>query len=202
MKEIEIKKILLEHLLRDQPIVISSEFRFNFGTRRADVISFKNENLIAYEIKGAGDNTVRLDEQIHNYKKYFDQCYIVCEKSNLEIIRRRISASIGIFVVDNHTLKISRKSRVIKKHDKIALASTIDIRTLRKEVDDRKIKSKHELCAHLASQKSLEYIKKLSRKDLMIKTLPAYNLFLSELGNHIHSDDILILSRMSPSQLI
>ncbi|ENB7194863.1 sce7726 family protein [Enterobacter bugandensis] len=202
MKEIEIKKILIEHLIKDSSNIINAEFRFNFGTRRADIICLSNDILTAFEIKGAGDNTARLEEQIHNYKKYFDQCYIVCERSNLEMISKKTPKSVGIFVIDNQNLTPYRKSRIVKKHDKIALASTIDIRTLRKEISDRRIKSKHELCEFIATKRKLEYIKKLSRQDLLLKIKPAYNLFLSELGSQIHSDDILILSRMSPTQLI
>ncbi|MBN3239835.1 sce7726 family protein [Pectobacterium versatile] len=202
MKEIEIKKILIEFLIKDELNIISSEFRFNFGARRADVICLKNDNLIAYEIKGSGDNTMKLKEQIDNYKKYFDQCYIVCEKSNLTLIRRETPSSIGILVVDNDDIKFIRKGRRIKRHDKVSLASTIDIKTLRKEISNKKIKSKHELCEILASQKSLSYIKKISRGDLLMKISLSHNIFISELGTRIHSDDILILSRMSSSALL
>jgi hypothetical protein len=202
MKEIEIKKILLNFLIDNKNNILSSEFRFNFGTRRADVICMENNILIAFEIKGAGDNTARLGDQINNYKKYFDQCYIVCEKSNLITIRQNVPNSIGIFVADNQSISLIRKAHIIKRHDKIVLASTIDIATLRKEVCNKKIRSKHELCEQLALQKSLKYIKSLSRQDLLMKISPPYKIFINELGSNIHSDDILILSRMSSLRLI
>ncbi|EPD6374756.1 MULTISPECIES: sce7726 family protein [Enterobacterales] len=202
MKEIEIKKILIESLITDKDNILSSEFRFNFGTRRADVICMTKDDLIAFEIKGAGDNTSRLEEQIDSYRKYFDLCYIVCEKCNLQNIRKKTPNNIGILVINDESITQVRKARNIKKHDKITLASTIDIRTLRKMVSNKKIKSKHELCELFSAKRKLKEVRKISRCNLFMRINNPYKIFLSELGSKVHSDDILTLTRMSSLELI
>ncbi|KDA93299.1 sce7726 family protein [Pantoea agglomerans] len=202
MKEIEIKKILIESLIKCKANVISSEFRFDFGTRRADVISMFEGKLTAYEIKGAKDNTDRLDKQIESYKKYFDLCFVVCEKSNLDSIRNKIPRNVGVLLVENETIIQIRKPYYIKNHNKISLASTIDIRHLRKIVANNKIKSKHELCEILANQKTLDEIRIISRTDAFQKIAIPFGIFLKEVGERIHSDDILTLTRMSSLELV
>ncbi|EJC6393895.1 sce7726 family protein [Serratia sp. SRS-8-S-2018] len=202
MKEIEIKKVLIEHLINCDNNIISSEFRFDFGTRRADIICMLDDMLIAYEIKGAGDNTERLATQIDSYRKYFDFCFIVCERSNVDSIRKKTPRSVGIIVIENEVVTQVRKSNKIKKHDKITLASTIDINYLRRLVVDKRVKSKHELCEALALQKSLDDIRKISREDVFKKIVIPYKLFLAEMGKIIHSDDILTLTRMPSLELV
>jgi|SRR5471030_437000 len=202
MKEIEIKKVLIESLINGVDSIISSEFRFDFGTRRADVICMEQGNLIAFEIKGAGDNTDRLESQIESYKKYFDFCFIVCEKVNLPNIRRITPKSIGILVVNNDGVTKVRAAKLIKKQDKATLASTIDVRFLRKIVSNKKARSKHDLCEVLSTEKTLDQVRDISRKDLLLKITEPYKAFLNELGKKIHSDDILILTRMPSRELI
>ncbi|MBK0091356.1 sce7726 family protein [Erwinia sp. S59] len=201
MKEIEIKKILIESLVTHANNVIGSEFRFDFGTRRADVISISEGKITAYEIKGAGDNTDRLENQIESYKKYFDQCFVVCEKSNIDIIRKKTPRSVGILLVEGKFVKQVRKPYQIKSHDKIALASTIDIRLLRKLVTTKKLKSKHELCQHLSKQISLDEMRIISRSEAFKKIIIPFETFLKEVGEEIHSDDILTLTRMPSIEL-
>ncbi|WP_152495269.1 sce7726 family protein [Dickeya sp. NCPPB 3274] len=79
MKEIEIKVHLINWLLDDRPYgtLIGSEVRFDFGSRRVDVITLNGNIACAYEIKGIGDSLKRLSHQVDGYKKYFDECYIV-----------------------------------------------------------------------------------------------------------------------------
>lgn len=202
MKEIEIKKILIESLIKDEGNILSSEFRFNFGTRRADIICMTKSDLIAFEIKGTGDNTSRLEAQIDSYRKYFDLCYIVCEKYNLQSIRKKVPHNIGVMVVDGENIIQLRKAKNIKKHDKVTLASTIDIRTLRKMISNKKVKSKHELCELFSAQRKLNEVREISRYDLFMRINNSYKIFLSELGSKVHSDDILTLTRMSSLELI
>lgn len=94
MKEIEIKKLLVKHVLSlYKDVTVGAEVPFNYGSRRADVISIHNGMATAYEIKGAGDTIERLSYQIKSYKDYFDFCFIVCEKSNLQQIRKVVGQS-------------------------------------------------------------------------------------------------------------
>ncbi|MBS0882178.1 MmcB family DNA repair protein [Pantoea sp. JGM49] len=203
MKEIEIKTRLVEFLLEfgDTDAILSSEFRFNFGSRRADLISLHENMATSYEIKGASDNTSRLDYQILSYKDYFDYCYVVCEKENLKSIRDILPRSIGIIVVYDNFCKAVRKPIQNKNHSKIMLASTLSVEEL-KYLTKYKLKlSKYELCLTLSSQKSLKFIRDTSRKSLLKYSENRFKVFKSEIGNKISSDDILTITRM-PSDKI
>lgn len=203
MKEIEIKTRLVEFLLEsgNSDAILSSEFRFNFGSRRADLISLHEKIATSYEIKGTSDNTSRLDYQILSYKNYFDYCYVVCEKENLKSIRNILPRSIGIIVVYDDFCKPVRKPIQNKKHSKIMLASTLSVEELKYLTKSKGKLSKYELCLILSSQKSLVFIRDTSRKSLFNYSENRFRLFKSEVGNKISSDDILTITRM-PSEKI
>ena len=69
-------------------IIIGSEFRFDFGARRADIITICDGIATAFEIKTSGDNVTRLPQQIYGYKKYFDFCFIVVSQAILIMLER------------------------------------------------------------------------------------------------------------------
>ncbi|WP_353360520.1 sce7726 family protein, partial [Klebsiella pneumoniae] len=101
MKEYEVKIKLTEYLLANiKKNIIGSEFRFDFGARRADIITICDGIATAFEIKTSGDNVTRLPQQIYGYKKYFDFCFIVCEPGNIDNVRKVISKEIGLIMVD------------------------------------------------------------------------------------------------------
>ncbi len=202
MKEIEIKVHLINWLLDNRPsgTLIGSEVRFDFGSRRVDVITLNENIACAYEIKGIGDSLKRLSHQVDGYKKYFDECYIVCEKNNISAVRKIISRDIGIIVVDHTQVLPIRRSTRFKKLSKISLMSTVDISYMKQSLKPNKA-SKHELCEFFSEKHRLTEVKEISRKFLKKKLEIPFETFLKEVGQEINHDDISTLNRMPSIEL-
>lgn len=203
MKEIEIKKLLVKHVLSlYKDVTVGAEVPFNYGSRRADVISIHNGMATAYEIKGAGDTIERLSYQIKSYKDYFDFCFIVCEKSNLQQIRKVVGQEIGILVATTEGITQLRKSKLFKRHDKESLASTLASSTLKRLVNRKSLRSKHELGKEVGCLYPVETIRNLARDELNNRYSVVTNLLKQDTEKEINSDDILTITRMPPNELI
>lgn len=200
MKEHQIKSLLISHLLENTPgSILGSEVPFLFGSRRADIISIRNEIATAFEIKSAQDSLEKLEYQIDSYKCYFDYCFIVCEKTNLTQIRKIIKKDIGIILVDAHSnIEFIRKSKQFKLHDKISLASTIPTEILKKMSGNSSIRTKIKLCEAISQNFSLPFIRNSSRKYLLQAYYTRTQLLKSEVGKHITADDIITITRSIP----
>jgi len=203
MKELQIKTYLVEYLLKnDREIILGAEVPFQYGSRRADIISISFDTSVAYEIKGSGDSTVRLQYQIESYKKYFDYCFIVCEESNFKQIREAIGKEVGILVVSlDGSIKQVRKSKQFIRLDKEILASTLAVPLLKKYVNNKKLRSQHELCEALSKQMTLVNIKSVSRYNLAARYLRLSNLLKRETLIKITPDDIMTITNRAPSFL-
>lgn len=202
MKEIEIKKLLVKHLLERAPqVVLGAEVPFKYGSRRADIMAVHGEMATAYEIKGAGDSTERLGYQVESYKEYFDFCYVVCEVENLSQIRKNIGREVGIMLASDSGIAQIRKSNQFKRHDKESLASTLTVKTLKDVTNDKTLRSKHDLGMALASKCTLDFIRHLSRKELISKYEVVTKLLRKETNQVINSDDILTITRIPPKNL-
>lgn len=203
MKEIDIKKVLVRHLLDKEPnAVLGAEVPFKYGSRRADIIAIQSDlSATAYEIKGAGDSAERLAYQVESYKEYFDFCYIVCEVDNLSQIRKNIGKEIGIMLVSESSISQIRKSKQFKRHDKESLASTVSTKMLKAVTGNRELRSKHDLGMELVSNKTLDFIRQLSRKELTQKYGIVTSLLRKETSKVINSDDIQTITRMPPNNL-
>lgn len=204
MKEIDIKLKIVEFLLNSEPAntYLAAEVRFNFGSRRADIVSMSSEIATVYEIKSEKDSVERLSYQIDSYKDYFDYCYIVCVKQNLDAVRKKISSNVGIIVVDDIVVKKIRKAKRIFRQDKLSLASTIPVNELKKMVANKNRLSKFDLCILLASKKNLSEIKILSRRFLLNNVMKNFKIFHEEIGEILSPDDILTITRMPPGKIL
>ncbi|MBS0044414.1 sce7726 family protein [Shewanella sp. M16] len=203
MKEIEIKRLLVEYLMReDSYCVLGAEVAFQYGSRRADIVSISGVTASAYEIKGAGDSVERLGYQIESYKAYFDCCYIVCEQSNLLQVRKSIGREVGILLASESGISKVRRSRLFKRHDKESLASTISVKILRNIVSEKSIRSKHELGKVAAEQYSIDSLRKVSREELIKKYSAVTRMLRGETSDLVTSDDILTITRMPPDDLV
>jgi hypothetical protein len=203
MKEIKIKTLLVEYLLKQcEDLIIASEVPFFYGTRRADIVSISQYLATAFEIKGAGDSTDRLEYQISSYKSYFDFCYVVCEKSNINQIRNKIPREIGLIIATEEGIIPIRKSKQFKQHDKQSLMSALPVDNLRKITGNRKLRSKHELCEYAANQFPLAKIRTLSRNYLESRYYLNSNILKNEIEEKLNSDDILTITRMPPQLLV
>jgi len=204
MKELQIKTQLVEYLIeQNNDIILGAEVPFQYGSRRADIISLSTDIASVYEIKGAGDSTIRLEYQIKSYKKYFDYCFIVCEESNLNQVRKAIKNEVGLLVISlDGQIRQIRKSRQFKRLDKEVLASTLPVTLLKKNVSDKKLRSQHELCEAIAKKMSLIEIKGVSRNNLTSRYRQMSDLLKNETLKKITSDDIMTITNRPPNALI
>ncbi|WP_281996787.1 sce7726 family protein [Halomonas sp. A020] len=202
MTELEIKIILADSISNQYPdYIMGIEFPFQFGERRADLALLNDMELTSFEIKSATDRTTRLGYQLASYRSYFDYCYVVCEESNLKEIRANTPKPIGILIASKKGIKHIRKSYKFRSHDKESLCSTLSVSFLRSKSSLKKIKSKHELCKHISSKNHVETIRNWSRLDFKERYETASKLVKLEKGKTINADDILTLTKKSPSNL-
>ena len=203
MKEMDLKIILVEHLLKyptsnDQ--IINSEYSFQFGSKRADIVIVNGDVATVFEIKSERDNTEKLATQVENYKKYFDYCYIVCEKSNLKNIRDKIPLSIGIVVIGD-SVEYVRRAKKRKRLNKLSLASTLSTRTLNK-ISSKSHYDKFSLCQQVSKEQTLSYLRALSREGMRNSVSAIYTQFIKDIGDIITADDIYLLSRAQATNII
>ncbi|GHW65605.1 putative protein cII [Vibrio cholerae] len=165
-------------------------------------MSIHDDVATAFEIKGSGDSVERLKYQVESYKEYFDYCYVVCEEDNLSQIRKNVGREIGLIIVTNNNVLVIRKSQHFKRQNKESLASTLSFKTLRDLSPNKSIRAKHELGQVLASNNTLEFIRKKSRSELAEKYKISTNLLRKEFNSAINSDDIITITRTPPKLLI
>ncbi|MDT8880104.1 sce7726 family protein [Halomonas saccharevitans] len=203
MTELEIKIILVKHIMEEhQEYTLGAEVPFQFGERRADIALLESGYLSAFEIKGSSDNVKRLGYQTESYKKFFDYCFIVCEKENLNEVRKSIPREFGIMLAENKKIIKVRKSKHFKMHDKLSLASTLSATKLRKLNSNNKSKSKSELCENLAKGKKVGEIRNISRMDFEEKYGVVSRILRQETTSTINADDIYTITKTPPSTLI
>ncbi len=71
-------------------------FELPVGSSRADLCKI-NGTSVAYEIKTDLDNFNRLEKQIKDYYKIFEEVYIICSESNISSITSMIPETCGIY---------------------------------------------------------------------------------------------------------
>ncbi|MCW4149938.1 sce7726 family protein [Halomonas sp. 18H] len=203
MTELDIKILLVSHIMKEkQEYTLGAEVPFQFGERRADIALLESGYLSAFEIKGSRDNVTRLGYQTESYKKFFDYCFIVCEQTNLEEVRRSIPKGFGIMLAKNQKIRKVRKSKHFKKHDKLSLSSSLSVKKLRSLTTNKRLKSKVELCENLAKTKNTSEIRKLSREHFEEKYGVVSRILRQETTSTINADDIYTITKTPPSTLI
>ncbi|OGT98151.1 MAG: hypothetical protein A2298_00560 [Gammaproteobacteria bacterium RIFOXYB2_FULL_38_6] len=127
------KELLLKrHSLRDASML--SEFRV--GMSKADVVIL-NGTTTAYEIKTDYDDLDRLNAQLTDYTRVFDDVYVVSSQKMLENVLKEVSVDIGVIVLtDKDEIFEVRKSMSHKSR----INSDLVIDSLRKPEVEKIIK--------------------------------------------------------------
>lgn len=122
---IAIRRLLGRHSLNTSAML--SEFRV--GKSKADCV-IVNGKTTCYEIKSEFDTLNRLDKQLDDYLKIFDEVYVVCTAKNLKSVLSSTDEHIGV-------LELTSKNYLSEKRPAIHRKKPIDIdilaRSLRKE---------------------------------------------------------------------
>ncbi len=126
--------LLGKHSLRTASLL--TEFRI--GACKADMIILNGTGTV-YEIKSDRDSLVRLDNQIHNYKKAFSKVYVIAGEMHLEEILERTPKEVGV-------LSLVRWNR---------------ISTIREAIEDANSICSSTICESLRLNESLEILREL-----------------------------------------
>lgn len=115
LDEKKIKAILIDKLIQNSPNhqIICSEVPLLGGKRWVDILEIKKNSLIAYEIKSDLDNLSKIENQINDYAKTFNEVYLVLSKKFIG--KYKVPSNIGYFLVDSHKRSISLKRKSSKR---------------------------------------------------------------------------------------
>lgn len=89
-------------------------FEFSVGGSRVDLCKI-NGASIAYEIKTDLDNLKRLDKQVIDYQRVFDQVYVICSTKRVSEVEKMLPSNCGIY-----TYKSLPRKRYYFEHYRIA----------------------------------------------------------------------------------
>jgi hypothetical protein len=203
MKEIEIKKIVVEELIASskEEVIIGLEVPF-CSNKRADIVTIGLDHATGYEIKSEHDDASRLEKQIKDYQNFFDHVVVICEPSNLQEVRSYVSQTVGILMIENGQIHKIRAPKRINRHNKRSLLSSIPFESLRKMVKGKALRSKEEYISYLAKNITLRESKIASRNQLTHDLSYKFKLFKSEIGEKFSTDELQTLSRKAPSKLV
>lgn len=193
MRELEIKRALLEYLIKDRATeAISTEFSFHFGRRRADLICVQGGKVFGFEIKSAYDRIDRLPVQLESYEQLFDYVYVVCDKKHLAPVRELAPRKIGIYVCSDSGVKQIRAAALIKKFDVLVTLDALPIDSLRK-VFNFSARSKFELCEKINSTCKKNDVKIAFRKYIVDRYRSQTATFQNEIATVVTLDDVFSL---------
>lgn len=119
------RRLLGRHSLKTATML--SEFRV--GKSKADCVILNGKST-CYEIKSEYDTLNRLEEQLNDYLKLFDEVYVVCSAKNLESVLKTADERVGV-------LELTRQNYFSEKRAATPRIDPIDIdlliKSLRKE---------------------------------------------------------------------
>lgn len=125
MKADELKCLLIDYLLELYPdcLLIGSEIPYLSRKRWVDILLItKERELIAFEIKSDIDTLNRLEGQIRDAEKTFNQVYIVFStKFKDKKLEFPYSKNVGYIYIDKKEQNIIRKSKNISRLSKYNL---------------------------------------------------------------------------------
>lgn len=145
------------------------------GRSKADFIML-NGKAVVYEIKTELDNFERLDSQLKNYYRAFDNVCIVVYKANLEALEKKINnKNIGIYTISkNGVLDMVRTPTSDKAH----LEHEVIFKILRKQEYENILKSHY---GELPNVSQFQYYKECKNLFAHIDIDTAYESFKTEL---------------------
>lgn len=201
MKELEIKRLLIQELANQEGVTaLASEFVFDFGRRRADMISIANEFSVGYEIKSYFDKLTNLAAQLHSYLMIFDYVYVVCDKRHLEKVREIAPKKVGLYLARGNELVLKRKAKLNKKLDILVLLDAFPLPVLQAAFSMR-ARSKLDLCHKIISCNSLSSVRGKLISYISDKYFEQTRFFHEDAGDLVTLDDVYSLFSTAPQVL-
>lgn len=197
MTEQEAQVKIIEYFLKFyncNEMIVALEMPFCEYKRRADIILVIDGLTHAVEIKTQFDNIGTLKDQIYDYKKIFDFNYIAAEGNNFSSIIKKNYGNVGILRIDKIVTE-HRKSRRTKRLDKPSLLSSVDFSYMKRQNHTVIKSTKQESINESAKKMRLEECRKMFVDFIVDRFSRRSKSFFSEIGDSIHTDDLLILSR-------
>lgn len=206
LKEENIKAVLIDFLLSQPQTtssdVLFSELSFADKKRRADLVLISVDSMIAFEVKSAGDNLMKLHSQVEDYNSCFDYLYVVVDIKHSRLIKAMLPRSTGIYLFKDGEITLIREAIQRKRLNKSLLLSMLTKQELFKVFQDSGgIKgitnqmSKSLVLKKLSEKLSLEKVRGIVRKQLLAKYRHRYFEFLKERGEVTNLDDLSILTK-------
>lgn len=195
MNELDFKIPLTTYFGEDNSAVLNFEFPFDFNRRRCDLLVSTRDSIIGVEIKSDLDNLDRLEDQLSSYYKCFNQVYVACGKKHYQQVRK-MKGRFGIIFISDGILKIKRKAKKAKTLALLPILDMCDKISLEKRTN-LKAKNKTDLIMAIVNNYDKDEVYKIYYLSMYEKVSRVYNIFLSEKGDVITSEDITLLSLKS-----
>lgn len=201
MKEIELKREVVKEIVAAGDFsVIASEFIFEFGRRRADLLCLRRGEVYGYEIKSASDNLDKLHGQIISYMKIFDYVYVVCDESHLRRVREIVPSRVGIYCSCVESFRRIRKAKKISRFDKVVMLDVLPKKRLSNFFGGGR-QSKYDACVAAASGNSSVAIRAALIDYLGERYGRQAELFKREVSSVVTLDDMRTLFSPPPGSL-
>ncbi len=187
-------KIIDFNLDSDSNILIGSEVQFGKNRGFADLIVLKDNSVVSYEIKASRDDFRNLKSQLTLYKNVFDYVYTVVTEKHIYSVKTFINGHSGLILLKlNGDIELIRRAKLIKRNKKQEILFSMTIKFLKKYYGIKKNIDSYQIRTVLMNHK-IPDIKKAYYNYLKEKLYPKNRVFVSELGEETHFEDVSLLS--------
>lgn len=182
---------------------IAGEVPFLDFVRRADLIVITDDKTIAIEVKSSSDNLTTAAEQSIDYCNVFEEVYFAINEIHYPEITLHVPRSVGIIIERNGTFELKRKATLKKRINKylaLSILNTKDLERISRSAGlHKKNLSSLDMRLYLSENLNIEQTKEAIRVSLLCIAQKGFKLFKSEIGETVHSDDLLYLNRKRSS---
>jgi hypothetical protein len=107
--------LILRHLLgRHSAKTATMLTEFRVGKSKADCVILNGKST-CYEIKTEFDSLNRLESQLQDYTRLFDEVYVVCSENHLEQVLSMVPPNVGVLTLNKNNYFNSKKKASFRK---------------------------------------------------------------------------------------
>ncbi len=88
---------------------------FRVGKSKADCVILNGKST-CYEIKTEFDSLARLEAQLNDYSKLFDEVYVVCSEKNVNLVLAKAPTSVGVLILNKKNYFHTKRKATIRNH--------------------------------------------------------------------------------------